>query len=187
MSPASNPPSTRSASGFMCTNHWVLTMGSTTEPVRLETPSDTLYSRVSVKSPDSSSALTTALRPTNRSRPRNCAGVRSGLHRFPFRSITLGCSSACRAPISQSVGSWAGVIFSAPTPKSISTASSSIIGIKRSVSGILAFKPTRCLNLESWGCTAIATSAKMVSGRWVAIRISPASPLLASIEASSSL
>ncbi len=44
-------------------------------------------------------------------------------------------SSSWSRPISKSVGSWPGVTFSAPVPKSISTRSSPMIGTGRSTSG----------------------------------------------------
>ena len=48
---------------------------------------------------------------------------------------------AVRRPISKSLGSWAGVIFSAPVPKSGLTYSSAMIFSLRPTSGRIAFSP----------------------------------------------
>ena len=57
--------------------------------------------------------------------------------------MTSMLGSSCRRPISKSVGSCAGVTFTAPEPKPGSTASSATIGIRRSTSGRRTSRPTR--------------------------------------------
>ena len=71
-------------------------------------------------------------------------------------------------PISKSFGSCAGVTLIQPVPNSISTNSSPITGISRSVNGKITVLPIKCLNLLSLGCTATAVSPNIVSGRVVA-------------------
>ena len=74
----------------------------------------------------------------------------------------------CRSPVSKSLGSWPGVIFSAPVPNSMETASSSMSGMGLFKMG----SSTRCpLNLAyrlSLGFTATAVSPSSVSGLVVA-------------------
>ena len=79
-----------------------------------------------------------------------------------------------RDPTSKSLGSWDGVIFTAPEPKSISTYSSAIIGIfLLPITGIITYWPTRSVYLSSAGFTAMARSPGIVSGLVVAISIPP--------------
>jgi hypothetical protein len=61
------------------------------------------------------------------------------------------------------------VIFRAPVPKFCSTSGSAIIGILRFMSGIVASFPRSFFARSSLGFIATATSAKIVSGRVVAI------------------
>ena len=82
-------------------------------------------------------------------------------------------SRLCLFPHSQSLGSWAGVIFTIPVPKPSSTKESAIIGISLSVRGSLSFFPTISLYLSSSGFTATATSPNIVSGLVVATVIQP--------------
>ena len=60
-----------------------------------------------------------------------------------FMTFTTGRS--WRSPTSKSLGSCAGVIFTTPVPKSISTYSSAMIGISLPTIGRSTFLPTRCL------------------------------------------
>ena len=77
-------------------------------------------------------------------------------------------------PISKSVGSWPGVTFSAPVPKSISTRSSPMIGTGRSTSGTIARAPDQVrASAGRPGARRRAVSARIVTGRTVAITISP--------------
>ena len=62
----------------------------------------------------------------------------------PSSPIALSSGSPCLRPISKSLGSWPGVIFSAPVPKSVLTYSSAMIGSSRPTSGSIAVLPTRC-------------------------------------------
>ena len=82
-------------------------------------------------------------------------------------------SRLCRRPTSKSLGSWAGVIFTAPVPKPSSTYSSATMGISRFMMGRMHVLPTRCLNRSSSGFTATPVSPIMVSGRVVATTRSP--------------
>ena len=63
--------------------------------------------------------------------------------RRPSGPITTISSSPCLRPISKSLGSWPGVIFSAPVPNSGSTCSSAMIGRRRPTSGRTQCWPTR--------------------------------------------
>ena len=74
-------------------------------------------------------------------------------------------------PRAKSLGSWAGVIFKAPVPNSLSTYSSAIISISLPTRGSISFLPIKCLYLSSSGWTATATSASIVSGLEVAMII----------------
>ena len=80
-------------------------------------------------------------------------------------------SRPCLSPISKSIWSCAGVTFNAPEPNSMAIASSPIIGIVRLVVGTKHFLPIKWAFLSSFGLTATATSAGMVSGRVVATTI----------------
>ena len=77
-------------------------------------------------------------------------------------------SRSCRSPIAKSLGSWAGVTFTQPVPKSGSTNVSVIIGISLPVNGRATVLPTRSLYRSSSGCMATAVSPSIVSGRVVA-------------------
>ncbi len=72
-------------------------------------------------------------------RPRPCVSPASSPARphvmRPSRPITVGSSRPWSRPISKSVGSCPGVIFSAPVPNSGSTRSSAITGTCRSTNG----------------------------------------------------
>ena len=63
----------------------------------------------------------------------------------PLSSSTRMTSRLCRRPTSKSLGSWAGVIFTQPVPKSISTYSSATMGISRFIRGRMQVLPTKCL------------------------------------------
>ena len=54
----------------------------------------------------------------------------------------LVTSRLCRRPTSKSLGSWAGVIFTQPVPKSFSTYSSATMGISRPTRGRMQVLPT---------------------------------------------
>jgi hypothetical protein len=75
--------------------------------------------------------------------------------------------------MSKSFGSWPGVIFSAPVPNSGLTYSSAMILSRRPTIGRIATSPTRRVYRSSCGCTAIAVSASIVSGRTVATVTEP--------------
>ena len=92
---------------------------------------------------------------------------------LPSLFITVMKGSSFREPISKSMGSCAGVTFSAPVPNSTSTASSAITGITRFVSGKLISLPIFPLNLSSPGFTATPVSPSIVSGLVVATTKKP--------------
>ena len=77
-------------------------------------------------------------------------------------------SRLCFSPRVLSFMSCAGVTFRQPVPNSISTYSSSIIGITLPQIGTIAFLPFKCEKRSSFGLMQIAVSPKMVSGRVVA-------------------
>ena len=93
--------------------------------------------------------------------------------------ITLICFKLCLFPIAKSFGSWAGVTFTQPVPKSLSTCESAIIGISLSTKGTFTLTPINSLYLSSSGLTATAVSPKRVSGLVVATSkyLSNCSPL----------
>ena len=88
---------------------------------------------------------------------------------FPSSVRMSITSNLCFSPRAKSFWSWAGVTFKQPVPNSISTYSSAMMLISLSINGILTFLPIRFLYLSSSGCTQMAESAIMVSGRVVAI------------------
>ncbi len=59
----------------------------------------------------------------------------------PSSPMTDSSASPWRRPISKSLGSWPGVILSAPVPKSVFTYSSAMIGSLRPTSGSTAASP----------------------------------------------
>jgi hypothetical protein len=95
------------------------------------------------------------------------------MHQF-FHKTTLFRGKSCLFPISKSFASWAGVIFTAHVQKSISTISSAIIGISLFTIGSISFFHAfnNFLYLLSFGCTATATSHRIVSGLVVTTVIS---------------
>ncbi len=60
----------------------------------------------------------------------------------PSGPITVSTSNPWSRPISKSVGSWPGVILSAPVPNSGSTRASAITGTRRSTTGTTTSRPT---------------------------------------------
>ena len=88
-------------------------------------------------------------------------------------------SRSCLFPTSKSLGSFPGVILTAPEPFSGSGYSSAIRGIFRPTTGSTYSLPILSLYLSSSGLTAIATSPNIVSGLLVAI-IMESSPSAAS-------
>ena len=87
--------------------------------------------------------------------------------------MTQITSRLWRRPTSKSFGSCAGVIFTAPVPKPISQYSSPTMGISRFMIGRMQVLPIRCLNFSSSGFTATPVSPIIVSGRVVAMMMSP--------------
>ena len=81
---------------------------------------------------------------------------------------TLSSVKLCLTHISKSFASCAGVIFKAPVPKVGSTYSSAITGMCILRIGTKTVLPINSLYLLSHGCTAIAQSPNIVSGRVVA-------------------
>ena len=80
----------------------------------------------------------------------------------------IGFSKPYFSPMIKSFGSWAGVHFIAPVPKSISTYSSQIIGNSSWLAGFITFIPWYFVYLLSLGLTTTQTSPNMVSGLVVA-------------------
>mmetsp|Transcript_25038 Transcript_25038/g.68035 ORF Transcript_25038/g.68035 Transcript_25038/m.68035 type:complete len:224 (-) Transcript_25038:1634-2305(-) len=153
------------------THHWGFKQGSITSLLRLQMPKRMGLSVVPRKRPNLSRASTTVTRALKRGWPANsppCSLM------YPSSSNTLMDSRLWRLPVLKSLGSWAGVIFTAPVPKFMSTSSASqMMGMRRWLSGCTANLPCRCLYLGSSGWTATAVSPSMVSGRVVATTISP--------------
>ena len=123
-------------------------------------------------SPSSSSAAITALRAVNRFMPLNFSPPSSFTR--PSSVSMLMNSRLWRFPVMKSLGSCAGVIFTAPVPKLMSTSSASqMTGILRPLKGCTSIFPCTALYRGSSGCTATAVSPSIVSGRVVATTISP--------------
>mmetsp|Transcript_6419 Transcript_6419/g.15540 ORF Transcript_6419/g.15540 Transcript_6419/m.15540 type:complete len:241 (+) Transcript_6419:1367-2089(+) len=172
-----NRPSFAAASAsfamfFESTYHCGFNTGSITSLVRDETGirmpglgREPLYSPRSVRS------LMISWRALNR-----CMPLYFSPHatlRVPSSLRMLMNSSLCLLPMMKSLGSCAGVTFTAPVPKSISTASESwMMGMRRPVIGWTRNFPWNFLYRSSSGWTATAESPNIVSGRVVAITIS---------------
>ena len=90
--------------------------------------------------PSSRSAATTASRASSAVRPAKRSPAASVMR--PSSPITEISSSPWARPISKSLGSWAGVIFSAPVPNSGFTYGSAMIFRRRPTSGRIAVSPT---------------------------------------------
>ncbi|MNZ47525.1 hypothetical protein D3C78_652430 [compost metagenome] len=129
-----------SASGFIFTNHCVDRYGSTTAPLRSLCPTWCTWSSILIKTPISCISFTICLRHSLRSRPWY---LPAAAFIVPLSSITVICGKSCRRPTSKSFGSCAGVILTAPLPKSFSTYSSPIIGISRPIIGKTIDLPIR--------------------------------------------
>mmetsp|Transcript_23455 Transcript_23455/g.54523 ORF Transcript_23455/g.54523 Transcript_23455/m.54523 type:complete len:231 (-) Transcript_23455:804-1496(-) len=160
------------ASAAIClqsTHHCGLRTGSMTSLVREESPSlipgfglCPLYRPASFRSLITSYLADHRFIPLYLS-PQPALSVPSS-----FRMLTN--SSLCFCPVTKSLGSCAGVILTAPVPKSISTRSASrMIGMRRFVIGWMQNLPWYFLYLSSSGCTATAVSPSIVSGRVVAM------------------
>ena len=76
--------------------------------------------------------------------------------------------SPARCAMSKSIGSCAGVTFTAPVPNAGSIAASATIGISRPSNGCRTVLPIRFAYRSSSGCTAIPVSPSIVSTRVVA-------------------
>mmetsp|Transcript_7467 Transcript_7467/g.20371 ORF Transcript_7467/g.20371 Transcript_7467/m.20371 type:complete len:226 (+) Transcript_7467:1671-2348(+) len=154
------------------THHCGLSTGSMTSLEREHSPRRMGLSSTPRNRPISLRCSTTVILASKRRWPANCPVPFEFRH--PSSSRMLINSRLWRFPVAKSFGSWAGVIFTAPVPKSISTSSASaMIGILRPLMGWTRNLPTTLLYLSSSGCTATAVSPSMVSGRVVATTISP--------------
>jgi hypothetical protein len=89
--------------------------------------------------PSARSAATTFSRASSAVSPSKSAPAAALIR--PSSPITEISSRPCSRPMSKSLGSWPGVIFSAPVPKSIFTYSSAMIGNRRPTSGSTAVSP----------------------------------------------
>mmetsp|Transcript_11473 Transcript_11473/g.29320 ORF Transcript_11473/g.29320 Transcript_11473/m.29320 type:complete len:290 (-) Transcript_11473:1105-1974(-) len=126
------------------------------------------------KRPRAVSFFSTATRASYRFIPEN--SPQPGLM-SPVWSITVTNGRSCRLPHSQSFGSCAGVIFTAPVPKAMSTmVSATITSFRFGMRGCVNVLPTSFVYLASSGCTATAESPSIVSRRVVATTISSSQP-----------
>ena len=91
----------------------------------------------------------------------------------PSGPMTVSVSRPWSRPISKSIGSWPGVILSAPEPNSGSTRESAMTGTWRPTTGTTTSLPIASAYRGSSGFTATATSARIVAGRTVAMVIDP--------------
>ncbi len=169
--PSSTAAMAGRASGSIFTYHWSERSGSSTVSQRWQRPSGRRWAFAPRSSPFPASAALTAFRASKRSMPWK--GPASAVMR-PSGPMTDRRGSAWRCATSKSLKSCAGVTFTAPVPNfgSTSTASATT-GNSRPVSGWRTFLPTTARQRSSSGCTAMAVSPSMVSGRVVATTISP--------------
>mmetsp|Transcript_6391 Transcript_6391/g.18101 ORF Transcript_6391/g.18101 Transcript_6391/m.18101 type:complete len:212 (-) Transcript_6391:910-1545(-) len=157
---------------WQLTHHWGFRMGSMTSLEREHRPSRMGLSALPLSRPLASRNLVISTRHWNLGIPANCP-VPLPLMR-PMSSRMLILSSLCLWPVAKSLGSCAGVIFTAPVPKLMSTRTASVMmGIFRPFTGCLTCLPCRWAYLGSSGWTATAVSPSMVSIRVVATTISP--------------
>ena len=128
------------ASSSIRMNHWSEMSGSMRSPERWEYGTLCVYgSCATTRSP---SAATTASRASSAVMPANCSPASAVIR--PSSPITVTAGRPCLRPISKSLGSWPGVIFRLPVPKSVLTYSSAITGSSRPTSGSVTVVPTRC-------------------------------------------
>ena len=142
ISPLSTAAIAGSASGFILQNHCVEARGSTIVLHRSQCAMACVCSVIFSSSPCAFRSSATRLRAANRSIP---AYAPAAALMCPLSVITSISGRLCRRPASKSLGSCAGVIFTAPVPNSRSTISSAISGISRCISGSRIFLPARCL------------------------------------------
>ena len=159
-----------SASSSILQNHCSETIGSTRAPERWQKPTEWCSGCSSTIRPSARSWASAASWPSSSENPSH-SGFRSRSR--PCSSMNSSVSSPWSRPISKSVGSWPGVTFRPPVPNPSSTRSSAMIGTGRSTSGTIAVRPIRWFQRGSSGCTATPVSARIVTGRTVAITISP--------------
>ena len=120
-------------------NHCSDTSGSIRSPERCEYGTVWVSGSLGGSRPAARSSATTASRASSTVRPTKRSGAGAIIR--PSSPITLIRSRPWRLPISKSLGSWPGVIFSAPLPNSGLTYSSAMIGSVRSVSGRRTRRP----------------------------------------------
>mmetsp|Transcript_17325 Transcript_17325/g.36732 ORF Transcript_17325/g.36732 Transcript_17325/m.36732 type:complete len:226 (+) Transcript_17325:2115-2792(+) len=156
------------------THHCGLSIGSMISPVREHLPRRILLSASPRYNPISLRLLSTSTRASKRIMPANAPALSAIL---PSSVSTVISGSPWRRPHSKSFGSCAGVTFTAPVPKFMSTrVESRITGMRRSTNGCLRKRPCSCLYRGSSGCTATAVSPSIVSGRVVATTSSSSEP-----------
>jgi hypothetical protein len=103
----------------MATNHWSVSIGSITTPVRSPRGTISLCGLTRSSRPCASRSATMALRASKRSMPRYFSGPCSLMRASSVR--TLIGARPWRWPTCQSLKSWAGVILTQPVPNSLST------------------------------------------------------------------
>ena len=121
-------------------NHCSEISGSIRSPERCENGTLCVYGSVREIRPSSRSASTTASRASSAVMPAKRSPAASVMR--PSSPITETSSSPWARPISKSLGSWPGVIFSAPVPNSGFTYGSAMIFSRRPTSGRIAVSPT---------------------------------------------
>ena len=125
------------ASGSIFTNHCSLSIGSTTSPERCERGRVILCFVTPRSRPSSSSLARTALRPCLIVRPWNSPQCSLSVP-SRLKIVISSSGGSWRRPVAKSLGSCAGVTFTAPVPSSMSTRIASVmIGTRRSTNGML--------------------------------------------------
>jgi hypothetical protein len=128
-------------SSSMRMNHCSEISGSTRSPERSENGTLCVYGSVRAIRPSSRSAATTASRASSTRSPAKRSPASSVIR--PSSPITVIASRLCVRPISKSLASWPGVIFSAPVPNSGLTYGSAMIRSRRPTTGRIAVSPIR--------------------------------------------
>ena len=121
-------------------NHCSEISGSIRSPERWENGTLCVYGSVRAIRPSSRSASTTASRASSAVMPSKRSPAAAVMR--PSSPIAEISSSPWARPISKSLGSWPGVIFSAPVPNSGFTYGSAMIFSRRPTIGRIAVSPT---------------------------------------------
>ena len=124
----------------MAMNHCSEISGSIRSPDRCEYGTACTWGSVRAICSSARSCATTRSRASSTGRPAKASPASAVMR--PSSPITVIVSSPCARPISKSLGSWPGVIFSAPVPNSGFTYGSAMMRSRRPTIGRIAVSPT---------------------------------------------